>query len=391
MRLTVERGIERLVLAALRFYGTGSYQGSVAGDEYIRLSQKSVSRCIHDVSSAISSEVMPRQIRFPSTEEQEQIKRRVYLKHNFPGVIGTIDCTHVRIVAPAEDSTEIRQMSFFSRKCFHSLNVQLVLCALNFFPGGGYQKRVGNDDYIKVTQQSASNCIRQVSQTMSQHLLRKFVQYPSDQRAQENIKEEFFNYCGIGGVLGAIDCTHVAIIGPPNDGFHQERNYVNRKGWHSLNVQLICDMDTKILNVVARAPGCTHDSFIWRSSNLKTAFDEGNKIHGDGWLLGDAGYRQERHLHVPIEGAIPGSDEYKYNAAHAKGRCVIERCNGILKNRFRCLLKDRVLHYLPEVAAHITNSCVILHNMCVEDNIYWEDAVLDEEDELFDTVEDDDE
>ncbi|XP_054722493.1 putative nuclease HARBI1 [Uloborus diversus] len=226
---------------------------------------------------------------------------------------------------------------------------------------------------------------------MSQHLLRKFVQYPSDQRAQENIKEEFFNYCGIGGVLGAIDCTHVAIIGPPNDGFHQERNYVNRKGWHSLNVQLICDMDTKILNVVARAPGCTHDSFIWRSSNLKTAFDEGNKIHGDGWLLGDAGYRQERHLHVPIEGAIPGSDEDKYNAAHAKGRCVIERCNGILKNRFRCLLKDRVLHYLPEVAAHITNSCVILHNMCVEDNIYWEDAVLDEEDELFDTVEDDDE
>ncbi|XP_054720599.1 ribosome biogenesis protein SPATA5-like [Uloborus diversus] len=56
-----------------------------------------------------------------------------------------------------------------------------VLCALNFFAGGRYQKKVGNDNYIKVTPLSASNCIRQVSQAMSQHLLRKLVQYPSDQ------------------------------------------------------------------------------------------------------------------------------------------------------------------------------------------------------------------
>lgn len=53
------------------------------------------------------------------------------------------------------------------------------------------------------------------------------------------VKEEFYNYCKIAGVVGAIDCTHVAIVGPSNDGFHKEKNYVNRKGFHSINVQLV--------------------------------------------------------------------------------------------------------------------------------------------------------
>lgn len=40
-------------------------------------------------------------------------------------------------------------------------------------------------------------------------------------------------------MIGAIDCTHVAIAGPPDDGFHNERDYVNIKGFHSINVQIV--------------------------------------------------------------------------------------------------------------------------------------------------------
>ncbi|GBN19969.1 Putative nuclease HARBI1 [Araneus ventricosus] len=158
-----------------------------------------------------------------------------------------------------------------------------VLCALNFFAFGCYQKKVGNDYLIQVSQSSVSNCIRQVSEAMTNNLLRKYVKFPDDQSTQNAIKDEFFEYCG---VLGAIDCTHVAIVAPPDDGFHHEKNYVNRKGWHSINVQIVCDMNMKILNVVARFPGCSHDAFIWQACNLRKAFDYGRKIHGDGWLLG---------------------------------------------------------------------------------------------------------
>ncbi|XP_048516636.1 putative nuclease HARBI1 [Dendroctonus ponderosae] len=46
-------------------------------------------------------------------------------------------------------------------------------------------------------------------------------------------------------------------------------------------------------------------------------------------------------------------------------RNVIERCFGVLKQRFRCLLKHRVLHYSPEKAAKIVLSCAILHNIAI--------------------------
>lgn len=58
-----------------------------------------------------------------------------------------------------------------------------------------------------------------------------------------------------------------------------------------------------------------------------------------------------------------------YNAAHSKGRCVIERVNGILKSRFRCLLRHRTLHYAPEMAGLIINACAILHNMCINSEL----------------------
>lgn len=68
--------------------------------------------------------------------------------------------------------------------------------------------------------------------------LKYFVHFPNF-REQDCIKQEFFDYCGISGALGAIDCTHVSILAPSDDGFHNEKNYVNRKGWHSLNVQIV--------------------------------------------------------------------------------------------------------------------------------------------------------
>lgn len=37
--------------------------------------------------------------------------------------------------------------------------------------------------------------------------------------------------------------------------------------------------------------------------------------------------------------------------------------------RFRCLLKHRVLQYVPDKCSKIINTCVILHNMCVDANV----------------------
>ncbi|XP_035828067.1 LOW QUALITY PROTEIN: putative nuclease HARBI1 [Aplysia californica] len=40
----------------------------------------------------------------------------------------------------------------------------------------------------------------------------------------------------------------------------QEHEFVNRKNFHSLNVQVVCDADLLYINVVANCPGSVHDA-----------------------------------------------------------------------------------------------------------------------------------
>lgn len=82
-------------------------------------------------------------------------------------------------------------------------------------------------------------------------------------------------------------------------------------------------------------------------------------------VLGDAGYPLSPIVLLPIVDAPEGSPEYRYTTRHTHTRCTIERVFGILKGRFRCLHKDRVLSYQPEVAADFFKACAVLHNILI--------------------------
>lgn len=67
---------------------------------------------------------------------------------------------------------------------------------------------------------------------------------------------------------------------------------------------------------------------------------------------------------TPIVDAPAGSPEEYYTKLQCSARNTIERTIGVLKGRWRCLLRHRVLHYHPDVTARIINACCVLHNMC---------------------------
>ncbi|XP_029347880.1 putative nuclease HARBI1 [Acyrthosiphon pisum] len=134
------------------------------------------------------------------------------------------------------------------------------------------------------------------------------------------VRNEFYRETGFPGVIGVIDCTHVSIVPPSsnlnlNENQNPEHIYVNR----------------------------------------------------------DSGYPLRQWLLTPISNPTTNAEEY-FNKRQMSTRSIIERCNGLLKMRFRCLLKDRTLHYKPEKSTAIINACTVLHNMCIKNNVPMHDV-----------------
>ena len=129
--------------------------------------------------------------------------------------------------------------------------------ALRFFATGTFLYTIG--DAENLGKSAVCRAIRKVYLALKQ-FLGGFVVFPSYLRPQV-VKQNFFCHCryiiivnedhatmimpksrtysicspGFPNVIGAIDCTHVPIKAPPGPN---EGDFVNRKGFHSVNVQV---------------------------------------------------------------------------------------------------------------------------------------------------------
>ncbi|KAJ8728930.1 hypothetical protein PYW07_006626 [Mythimna separata] len=111
-----------------------------------------------------------------------------------------------------------------------------VLTTLSFYATGSYQKPVGMSYLHGLCQASVSNAVKEVTIAMNtQRILTKYIRFPQTQQERNTIINGFSNKFGFPGVLGCIDCTHVALIQPTD---HEER-FLNRKHYHSRNVQIV--------------------------------------------------------------------------------------------------------------------------------------------------------
>lgn len=81
-------------------------------------------------------------------------------------------------------------------------------------------------------------------------------------------------------------------------------------------------------------------------------------------MSSDSGYPLELWLLTPILGSpAVQTPEAEFNKRHCFTRSILERCIGMLKNRFRCLQRYHSLHCDPDRARNIATACAILHNV----------------------------
>ena len=212
-----------------------------------------------------------------------------------------------------------------------------------------------------MSQATVSRCVKAVCTKLVSRT-QICIKFP-DIAEQERVKRGFFAIAPLPGVMGCIDCTHICI--PCPGGINAEL-YRNRHNKYSLNGQGVCDANLKFLNIISSWPGSTHDSRIFKMSNLhallKIDHQEGTYRH----LLGDSGYPCLKYLLTPI--LNPTTDkEKRYNSAHIKIRNTVERSFGVLKRRFACLSEKARTEL--ETTKKLIMSCAILHNIAIDQRI----------------------
>ncbi|KAK0153549.1 putative nuclease HARBI1 [Merluccius polli] len=153
----------------------------------------------------------------------------------------------------------------------HALTVEeQVLIALRFYASGSFFEVIG--DGLAVRKSAVGHVVHSVSSALTD-LLGQFVKWPENEDDMTRTKRTFFS---LGG--GGCPILLVLLTAP----HAREWEYVNRKGRHSINVQLVGNADLVVTNCVVRWPGSVHDARILRASRLFQKFQQNTP---DGILL----------------------------------------------------------------------------------------------------------
>ncbi|KAF7822206.1 protein ALP1-like [Senna tora] len=145
--------------------------------------------------------------------------------------------------------------------------------------------------------------------------------------------------------LGTLDGTHIRIRVHKDD----QTRFRNRK----------CDLTINVLDV------CSQDAqFIYVLSDRYYLVDAGYS-NAEGFLTPYRGQRY--HLNEWREGRHPTTPRECFNMRHSAARNVIERCFGMLKNRWAILRSPSF--YLVKTHNMIVIACCLLHNLIRRENV----------------------
>ncbi|KAK8763857.1 hypothetical protein V5799_033534 [Amblyomma americanum] len=161
------------------------------------------------------------------------------------------------------------------------------------------------------------------------------------------------------GFVGAIDGCHVRIQAPES----LPQDYFCRKQFYSIQLQAVCDHRGIFLDIFTGYPGSVHDARVLRNSPIYV----GSLYPPVGYaILGDSGYQ---NLTAPITITTPFKDtrspvEIRFNKAHAKARCIVERAFGLMKGRWRSVF-TKALEVSVRKAPDVVAACAAMHNVCM--------------------------
>ena len=113
--------------------------------------------------------------------------------------------------------------------------------------------------FFGISQSTVFECVHDFCEALCS-VRNRIICWPDPQRQQE-ISDHFEAECKIPGI---IDGSHITLTNIPNG----DQDYVNRKGYPSLQLQVIVDHMLLITDSFVGWPGCTHDARVLRNYNI---------------------------------------------------------------------------------------------------------------------------
>ncbi|GAA6098894.1 putative nuclease HARBI1 [Tachysurus ichikawai] len=256
-----------------------------------------------------------------------------------------VDCVKARmkkdVFRPCSDATSIESQT---------------LAALYFYAHGFLPRKI--TDALGLEHERASDAVSIVSKVL-EDMCPDFITFPGTYDDRMGVAQGFKYISGIPNVVGVLNWLHVHVTPSPAE----ESVFLNTRGYYSVLVQIISDVDGNLLSVEQCRPGGTQEQAVWESSNICQEFTR--LQHGHTWVLGGKGLSKAKFVLSPVKGSrIKADAARRFNSSHSQVWKSSQHVLGCLKTRFRCLHNlGAVLVDNLKPVARIVNACCVLHNI----------------------------
>ncbi|XP_050105631.1 uncharacterized protein LOC126585270 [Malus sylvestris] len=186
---------------------------------------------------------------------------------------------------------------------------------------------------------------------------------------------------GFPGMIGSIDCMHWTWKNCPSAW---QRAYGDRKGAKSIILEAVASFDTWIWHAFFGVPGAQNDLNVLAQSPVFDELLQGNSPRCTYWVNGtqyEGSYYLADGIYPRWSTFVktvphPQTEKEKHFAKCQEGcRKDVERCFGILQARW-AIVRAAARMFDVEALRSIMMTCIILHNMIVEDEYDYD--VVDE-------------
>lgn len=181
--------------------------------------------------------------------------------------------------------------------------------------------------------------------------------------------ERFASWAGLRGVVGALDCSHVAILITDDD----RGDYTNRKCFYSIHLQAVVDARERFIFIDVGCSGSMADVTAFKTCALARKQVEDMRsgrrppVPLGYYLIADAGFFKVPWVvcNYSTAEAELFADCARFNGILSRTRMVVERVFGQLKARYSAL-GGRSSHVRRDSTVKRVKAAAVLHNANID-------------------------